>query len=426
VASFFVSDGMTPNNAELRPRAVVPLLAALAMFGPFTIDTFFPAFAEVAASLHANPWQMQQTISAYLLGYALMSFVHGPMSDAHGRRIVILFGVSSYIAASIVCTVAPNIETLLAARFWQGCSTGAGMIVGRAIIRDRFHGGDAQRVMAWVSMLFGIAPALAPLVGALIHSVASWRAIFAFMGVYGALMLWACLRVLPETHPPERRTPLRPHTLITTYRRIAMDHAFALWVSAAGLFFGGQFIYISSAPVFIEQFLQLGDFGYAWYFVPTIAGMTTGSALAARLAADTSPARCANIGLLVMVAGQAINLAYNAVTTHPEVPWAVLPFALYGCGVSLATPPINVASLDRHPLNRGAAASVQSAMWSLMMVLVSGFAAPLAHDTPMHLALGSFAFWLAGALCLWLGPRIVFLHVPTREDAAESELDEPV
>lgn len=417
---------MTPSNPELRPRAVVPLLAALAMFGPFTIDTFFPAFAEVAASLHANPWQMQQTISAYLLGYALMSFVHGPLSDAHGRRIVILFGVGSYILASIVCTVAPNIEVLLAARFWQGCSTGAGMIVGRAIIRDRFHGGDAQRVMAWVSMLFGLAPALAPLVGALIHSVASWRAIFAFMVVYGVLMWWACLRVLPETHPPERRVPLRPRSLLATYRRIGMDRAFMLWVGATGLFFGGQFIYISSAPVFIERFLALGDFGYAWYFVPTIIGMTAGSALSARLAAETSPSRCANIGLLVMIAGQAINLAYNALTDRPEVPWAVLPFAIYGCGVSLATPPINVATLDRHPLHRGAAASVQSALWSLMMVFVSGFAAPLAHDTPMHLALGSFAFWTAGALCLWLGPQIVFLHAPTREDAAEAELEEPV
>ncbi|HQW82301.1 MAG TPA: multidrug effflux MFS transporter [Pseudomonadota bacterium] len=417
---------MTPSSNELRPRAVVPLLAALAMFGPFTIDTFFPAFAEVAASLNANPWQMQQTISAYLLGYALMSFVHGPVSDAHGRRRVILFGVSSYILASIVCTLAPNIETLLIARFWQGCSTGAGMIVGRAIIRDRFHGGDAQRVMAWVSMLFGIAPALAPLVGAFIHGFASWRAIFAFMVVYGALMLWACIRVLPETHPPERRTPLHPRALLATYRRIGMDRAFVLWVGAAGLFFGGQFIYISSAPVFIEQFLGLGTYGYAWYFVPTIVGMTVGSALSARLAAQTSPARCTNIGLLVMIAGQAINLAYNAVTEHPAVPWAVLPFAIYGCGVSLATPPMNVATLDRHPLHRGAAASVQSAMWSLMMVFVSGFAAPLAHDSPMHLALGSFAFWIAGALCLWIGPQIVFLHVPTRADAAESELGEPV
>lgn len=417
---------MTPSNAELRPRAVVPLLAALAMFGPFTIDTFFPAFAEVAASLHANPWQMQQTISAYLLGYALMSFVHGPMSDAYGRRIVILGGVASYIVASVVCTIAPNIETLLLARFWQGCSTGAGMIVGRAIIRDRFHGGEAQRVMAWVSMLFGIAPALAPLFGALIHSVASWRAIFAFMVVYGALILWACLRVLPETHPPARRVPLRPLSLLATYRRIAMDRAFMLWVGATGLFFGGQFIYISSAPVFIERFLALGDFGYAWYFVPTIAGMTAGSALSARLAAQTSPSRCANIGLLVMIAGQAINLAYNVVAERPDIPWAVLPFALYGCGVSLATPPINVATLDRHPLHRGAAASVQSALWSLMMVFVSGFAAPLVHDTPMHLALASFGFWIAGALCLWLGPRIVFLHAPTREDAAESELEEPV
>lgn len=411
---------------DLKPRAIVPLLAALAMFGPFTIDSFFPAFSEVAASLHANPWQMQQTISAYLLGYALMSFVHGPLSDAYGRRIVILGGVSSYILASAVCTVAPNIETLLLARFWQGCSTGAGMIVGRAIIRDRFHGGDAQRVMAWVSMLFGIAPALAPIVGAIIHGFASWRAIFAFMVVYGVLMLWACVRVLPETHPVSARMPLRPLPLLSTYRRIALDRAFMLWVGATGLFFGGQFIYISSAPVFIEHFLALNEFGYAWYFVPTILGMTTGSALSARLAAQTSPSRCANIGLLVMIAGQAINLAYNAVTSHPEVPWAVLPFAIYGCGVSLATPPINVATLDRHPLNRGAAASVQSAMWSLMMVFVSGFAAPLAQDTPMHLALGSFAFWIAGAACLWLGPQLVFLHAPTREDAAEAELEEPV
>ena len=123
--------------------------------------------------------------------------------------------------------------------------------------------------------------------------------------------------------------------------------------------------------VFIEQFLGLGTYGYAWYFVPTIVGMTVGSALSARLAAQTSPARCTNIGLLVMIAGQAINLAYNAVTEHPAVPWAVLPFAIYGCGVSLATPPMNVATLDRHPLHRGAAASVQSAMWSLMMVFVN-------------------------------------------------------
>ena len=122
---------MNPGHTELRPRAVVPLLAALAMFGPFTIDTFFPAFAEVASSLHANPWQMQQTISAYLLGYALMSFVHGPVSDAHGRRLVILFGVGSYIVASIVCTVAPNIETLLAARFWPWLAGIAFLLLAR-------------------------------------------------------------------------------------------------------------------------------------------------------------------------------------------------------------------------------------------------------------------------------------------------------
>ena len=418
---------MQPQSASsLQPRAIVPLLAALAMFGPFTIDTFFPAFSQVALSLHANPWQMQQTISVYLLGYGLMSFVHGPMSDAHGRRIVILLGVASYILASFLCTISANIETLLFARFWQGCSTGAGVIVGRAIIRDRFHGGEAQRVMSWVAMIFGVAPALAPLFGAAIHSVANWRAIFAFMVVYGIVMMWACIKLLPETHPPAARVPLSPRSLIRNYRIIAMDMPFALWVSATGLIFGAQFIYISSAPVFIERFLDLGAFGYAWYFVPTIVGMISGSALSARLAEQTSPARCAKIGFMVMLAGQLINVAYNLSTDHPQVPWAVLPFMIYGCGVSLASPPINVATLDRHPRHRGAAASVQSAMWSLIMVFVSGFAAPLVQDTPLHLALGSLAFWTVGALCLWLGPTLVFTHAPTRADSAASEMDEPI
>lgn len=417
---------MTSSEPDLRPRAIVPLLAALAMFGPFTIDSFFPAFADVATSLHANTWQMQQTISVYLLGYGLMSFVHGPMSDAYGRRIVIVLGVISYILASFLCTISANIETLLFARFWQGCSTGAGVIVGRAIIRDRFHGGDAQRVMSWVAMLFGIAPALAPLVGAAIHGVSNWRAIFFFMVVYGVAMLWACIKVLPETHPPSARVPLRPVSLAQTYRRISMDPPFMLWVSATGMIFGAQFIYISSAPVFIENFLSLGKFGYAWYFVPTIIGMISGSALSAKLAAQTSPARCAKIGFLVMLAGQLINLVYNALTSQPEVPWAVLPFAIYGCGVSLASPSINVATLDRHPTHRGSAASVQSALWSLIMVFVSGFAAPLVQDTPMHLAAASFAFWLTGALCLWLGPVLTFSHAPTVSERAESEMNEPV
>lgn len=413
-------------QSELTPRSIVPVLAALAMFGPFTIDAFFPAFAEVAADLHANTWQMQQTISAYLLGYAVMSFVYGPMSDAWGRRPIILLGVASYVLASLLCTLAPSIEWLLLGRFWQGCSTGAGVIVGRAIIRDRFHGADAQRMMAWVSMLFGLAPALAPVIGALIHHVTSWRAIFAFMTLYGLWIGYACWRRLPETHARDARVPLRPLILVRTYRRIAMDVPFNLWVGATGLFFAGQFLYISSAPVFIGEFLKLSDYGYPWFFVPMIAGMTTGAALSARLAQHTSPARCANIGLLVMLGGQLVNLAQTALVAVPTVPLAVLPFALYGCGVSLATPPINVATLDRHPAHRGAAASVQSAWWSLMMTLVSGFAAPLVQGHPMHLALGSFALWLIGALCLWFGPRLVFSHAPTRTEAAEAELQEPI
>src|SRR5690606_36154350 len=155
----------SPADGRPRRRRLAPLLAGLAMFGPFSIDTIFPAFPQMAAELHASPVAMQQTISVYMIAYALMSLLHGPLSDSFGRRRVILAGVAIFVLASIGCALSGSLGGLLAFRALQGMSAGAGLIVGRAIIRDCFEGPDAQRLMSTVSMLFGIAPALAPISG---------------------------------------------------------------------------------------------------------------------------------------------------------------------------------------------------------------------------------------------------------------------
>lgn len=136
------------------------LLGGLAMFGPFSIDTIFPAFPQIGAQLDADKVAMQQTISVYLIAYALMSVVHGPVSDAIGRRRVILAGLSVFALASAGCALARDLPALLAFRALQGLSAGVGLIVGRAVIRDLYHGDDAQRLMSQVSMVFGIAPAI--------------------------------------------------------------------------------------------------------------------------------------------------------------------------------------------------------------------------------------------------------------------------
>lgn len=162
-------------------RRLALLLGGLAMFGPFSIDTIFPAFPQMAAQFGADKLAMQQTISVYLAAYALMSIVHGPLSDAIGRRRVILGGLSVFIVASVGCALAPDLRTLLAFRALQGLSAGVGLIVGRAVIRDVLHGSDAQRLMSHVSMIFGIAPAIAPIIGGWMLGAGRWPLIFWFL-----------------------------------------------------------------------------------------------------------------------------------------------------------------------------------------------------------------------------------------------------
>ena len=190
---------MSHDAATVKPpipiRRLALLLGGLAMFGPFSIDTIFPAFPAMGAELSADKLQMQQTISVYLVAYALMSIVHGPLSDAIGRRKVILGGLAVFTLASAACALADDLTSLLIFRAIQGLSAGVGLIVGRAVIRDLLHGDDAQRLMSQVMMIFGIAPAIAPVIGGWILGWSHWPAIFWFLVAF-SVALWIAVALL--------------------------------------------------------------------------------------------------------------------------------------------------------------------------------------------------------------------------------------
>ncbi|MBV9911083.1 MAG: MFS transporter, partial [Sinobacteraceae bacterium] len=192
------------------------LLAALSMVSPFSIDTFFPSFHSIADYFAINRWAVQQTLTAYMLPLSVMSLVQGPLSDALGRRPVILRGLGIYTLASVGCALAPTFGVLLAFRALQGFSAGVGMIVGRAVIRDLYDGPHAQRLLSVVTMIFGFAPAVAPVIGGWIHVAFGWRAVFGFMTLVGAALWLSALLVLPETHPPEKRPRLHAGELAHT------------------------------------------------------------------------------------------------------------------------------------------------------------------------------------------------------------------
>jgi MFS transporter, DHA1 family, multidrug resistance protein len=415
----------TPRT-RLDPVPLAVLLALLSMFGPFAIDAFFPAFHAVARELDAAPWQMQQTISVYLLAYAVMSLFHGPVSDAIGRRRVILVGVTGFLGASIGCALARSIEQLLLFRALQGVFTGAGLIVGRAIVRDLYDGPQAQKVMAMITLFFGVAPALAPVVGGLVFRIADWHAVFWFLALYGAALLLLCLRVLPETHPESARTPFRVAPLLGSYRAMARDGRFLLLALATGCNFGAFFLYISSAPAFVERLLGLGTMGYAWFFVPCIAGMMTGAALSNRFAGRLSPRRTVAIGYAIMGSAMAANLAYCALAPRLAVPWAVLPIALNSVGISLAFPTLSIKMLDRFPRHRGTASSLQAFIWGIMTGAIAGVLSPLLSNSGLALALGAAALMAGGLLCWAWYAAITPLAVREKPVQLSEETIEPV
>jgi DHA1 family bicyclomycin/chloramphenicol resistance-like MFS transporter len=383
-----------------RRRLLAPLLAALAMFGPFSIDTIFPAFPAIAAQLHASPFAMQQTISVYMIAYALMSLLHGPFSDALGRRRVILVGVIVFAVASIGCALSGTIGALLAFRALQGMSAGAGLIVGRAIIRDCFDGVEAQRLMSTVSMIFGIAPAVAPIVGGWVIGFAAWPMIFWLLAAF-ALALWAaCLALLPETHPTEHRLALSLRELGRTYRMIFGDPAFLPLALAGSLNFNALWVYISSAPAVVLNLLKLDAQHFAWLFVPAISGMMLGAFLSGRIAGRLTAAATVRLGYTIMLGAAVLNLVTALMLPEPRLPWSVLPIGLHAIGIGINFPTLTLLLLDRFPKHRGGVSSVQAFVSLLISAAMAGFISPWLSGRMSTLALGAlvstalgFAAW---------------------------------
>jgi DHA1 family bicyclomycin/chloramphenicol resistance-like MFS transporter len=388
-----MTEPVRPSN-----RRLALILGGLAMFGPFSIDTIFPAFPQIGAELGADKLAMQQTISVYLLAYAAMSLVHGPLSDALGRRPVILAGLVVFVLASVGCALSTSLPMLLWFRALQGFSAGVGLIVGRAVIRDVLHGHDAQRLMSQVSMIFGIAPALAPVIGGWLLGWQRWPGIFWFLAAFAMGLVVVVWRGLPETHAPDARLPLQAKPLLRGYATILRRPRFLRLTLAGALNFGALFLYIASAPAFVIDLLRLGERDFGWFFVPMIGGMMLGAFVSGRAAGRIDGQRLANIGFACCGVATLANLGYNLLVDGHALPWAVLPISLNAFGIALVFPIVTLAILDMYPYQRGSASSLQAFVGLLLNVVIAGMLSPMLSHGGLSLALGAACFTLAGWL----------------------------
>jgi len=393
-----------PDRATRRFRwGFAAMLAALSTLGPFSIDAYLPAFEGIQRSLNATPLEIQQTLSGYLFAFGLMFLFHGALSDSFGRRPVIMVALVVYTVASVFAALTGSVQGLIVWRIVQGLSVGAGMVVGRAMIRDLFGPEDAQRLMSLVTLFFGLAPAVAPIIGGGLFVALGWRSVFWFLAAVGLALVALGWRFLPETLPERSRQSFHPVALLKGYEEVGINSRFLLLSLAAGFNFNAFFLYIVSAPAFLGQHLGLGPQQYAWLFIPCIAGIMFGAQLSGRAAGRNPPHVTVMRAYGFMGAAALANVAYNFLAV-PAIPWAVIPLAVFGIGFAMAMPSITLITLDLFPTRRGMAASLQGFVSGMVNVLTAGVISPLLWPDLHWLALGMMAMMMAG-FGFWSGYR---------------------
>jgi MFS transporter, DHA1 family, multidrug resistance protein len=392
-------------------RSLVVMVGGLSLLGPLSIDAYLPAFADIQRDFHSSTADLQLTLTGYLLAFACMSLMHGPLSDAFGRRRVILFALLAFASAALGCALSSSVGWLTAFRAMQGMSAGVGTVVGRAVIRDCFEGSAATKLLALVTMIFSLSPALAPVFGGWVVTLFTWRAIFLTLFAYAVAMLTLCVCRLPETLPWHARRPIGIGSTAMQYVAVFGNRRFRHIALAIAFSFAGLFLYVASAPAFIGHELGLPPTEYAVVFVPIVAGIVLGSLAAERLAGRVTSARLILAGFSIELLTGIVNVTFHA-GHAATVPWSVLPLGFYAFGNSLATPDLTLAGLDQFPQVRGMAASCQA----FVMLLLAGLVTQLAPTFGGH----AFALGLAqGSLCIaafasWLvATRTHPMHVRT-------------
>lgn len=368
------------------------------MLGPFSVDTYLPAFPQIQATLHASELEVQQTLTAYMIAFSAMTLWHGAFSDAFGRRNIILICLAIFAIASLGCAASHTVHYLWAFRVLQGLSSGAGTVIGRAIIRDLHNDEHATRLLSLVTMIFAIGPGIAPILGGWIVKWFDWRSIFLFLFAYTAVLLWCCYRYLAESLPPDQRQEFHPRVLFESYKRILQSAPFLLKAGVLALNFSGMFLYVSAAPAIVTRHLQLGPEQFGWQFVPMVLGIFLGSLFVNRLAGRWSVSRQIFLGFAVSMVAAVINVIYHAFAA-PALPWTVLPLFFYAFGISVVSPGATLLLLDLFPQLRGTVASCQSCAISALAAVTAGVLAPLLSGSMLLLASGQLGFLLLGLGC---------------------------
>lgn len=382
-------------------RPLIALLAAIAAIGPLSTSLYLPSLPAIRDQLSASTGEVQLTLSAALIGFALLQLAYGPLSDRFGRRRTLAGGLVIYVLANIACAFSPSVGVLIAARFVQGVGGCAGAVIARAVVRDQFPPQRIAAVMAVVGMSVSLAPTVAPLLGGQIHDHFGWRANFFALVAAGTALLALAWAALPESPRAGAYGAISLLRILRDYWRLLRLRAFLLNSLVLGLGFGGLFAYVAGAPIVLIAMLGVPPELYGVYTMIGPIGFLLG-AFAAQRSHRRAPRAMVRFGCVVSLLGGLALLAF-ALAGWLSVAAVVLPMFVYSLGLGLSMPNAMSGALSPHPEIAGTASAlmgfIQMGVGALGSALVA--ALPGESDLPMALVTaGMAAAALAAALAL--------------------------
>lgn len=374
------------------------IAALLSMIGPFSIDAYLPSFPAIESSFQISRALLTQSMSVYLIAFAVSTLLWGPISDRVGRRLVILASMLFYIAASIGCAFSNDLNSFLLFRTLQGFAASGGFIASRAMIRDAHDTESAHRAMSQVIMLFAIAPAIAPILGAWLQDHFGWRSVFWFLVGFG-ILLYIATSFIKETLDKNLQQSLHPKMVLKTYSKIIRHRQFIGLVLSISCSFSGVFLYIAGAPTVIYNFMQLTSSDFDLLFIPIVVSLIFGSFISGKLAYHWTKIRTILTGFSIMAFGVVLNIV-QIIFLEVSVLNIVGPLVVYVFGLAIIIPAITIMVLDFFPKNRGSAASMQGFFQMMASACVAGIAVPLLQVNREYFVLGQAGFFIA-ALMFW-------------------------
>ena len=376
---------LTQASLSGRKRLVIAtILGSLSALGPLSIDMYLPAFPELAEEMGASPSLIQLSLTACLVGIAIGQLVIGPISDVKGRRKPLLIGMLVYAIVSALCIWSGSIWSFIVLRFLQGFAGAAGLVISRASVRDLYSGPELIRFMATLMIINGAAPILAPVIGAEIITLTSWKGVFAGLTLFGIIMVIGIYFVLGETLPTERRSRGGLGQTLRTFGLLLKDRSFIGYVMTQGFMMAAMFAYISGSSFVLQGIYELSTRQYSLVFGMNGLGIVLLGQVAGRMAHRVKGSSMLMAGLIYSVIGAIILI--STILLDGPLPLVIIGLFAVVSSVGLVGTTANSLALEE----QGSRAGSASAMLGMSSFLFGGIVAPLVglggEDTAVPMA----------------------------------------